>query len=59
MERVTLVEHRLRVLEEASADHDGRIRALEIGYARLVGWAAGGAFVGGLVFQLLSALWGK
>lgn len=47
-------EHRFRTLEEQVAGFEGRIRALEIGYAKLLGWAAGGAFAGGLFFQLVS-----
>jgi hypothetical protein len=50
-----LTAHRLAKLEEDVSDLEGRLRALEIGYARMLGWSAGGAAVGGLAFQI--AMW--
>jgi hypothetical protein len=51
---VELLEHRMRVLEEQVTSNEVRLRALEIAHARLIGYAAGGAFIGGLVFQALT-----
>lgn len=51
-----LVNHRLLALEKVQSEHEGRIRALEIGYAKILGWAAGGAFVGGAAVQVLTWL---
>lgn len=51
-----LLEHRVKVLEEKSAELEGRTRALEVAQAKLMGYCAGGAFAGGLAFQILSWL---
>lgn len=48
-----LTSHRLAKLEEDVSELEGRVRALEIGYARMLGWCAGGSCVGGLAFQIV------
>ncbi len=48
-----LLEHRVQVLEGRVAEHEVRLRTLEIAHAKLIGWCAGGAFAGGLAFQIL------
>lgn len=50
-----LTSHRLTELEEWRSEVEARVRTLEIGYARLVGWSAGGAAVGGAALQVV--LW--
>lgn len=53
-----ILEHRIMALERSYHDIERtlepRVRALEIAHARIVGWAAGGAFVGGLVWNVVS-----
>lgn len=55
-----LTAHRLAELESEvatlRADLEPRVRALEIAHARLIGWAAGGAFVGGAAWSVLAWL---
>jgi hypothetical protein len=53
------VAHRLEKLEETVSEQEGRLRALEIGYAKMLGWSAGGAAVGGLAFQIIIWLMGR
>jgi hypothetical protein len=53
------VTHRLNKLEEQSSALEGRVRALELGYAKMLGWSAGGAAVGALAFQIILYLMGK
>jgi hypothetical protein len=54
-----LTAHRLDQLEERQSEQEGRLRALEIGYAKMLGWSAGGAAVGGLAFQIIVWLMGR
>lgn len=54
-----LTAHRLAKLEEQVSEQEGRLRALEIGYAKMLGWSAGGAAVGGLAFQVIAWLIGR
>ncbi len=54
-----LTAHRLEKLEEQTSELEGRVRALELGYARMLGWSAGGAAVGALAFQVILYLMGK
>lgn len=54
-----LVAHRLAELERNSLEMEGRVRALELGYAKMLGWSAGGAAVGALAFQVILYLMGK
>ncbi len=51
--------HRLEKLEGSVSELEGRMRAMEIGYAKMLGWSAGGAAVGGLAFQILVWLMGR
>lgn len=53
---VALLEHRVAVLEKDTQELSGRVRALEIAQAKLIGYCAGGAFAGGLAFQILTWL---
>lgn len=39
--------------EESDAKLEGRIRVLEISFARMLGWSAGGAAVGSAAFQVV------
>jgi hypothetical protein len=54
-----LTAHRLNELEEKSSELEGRVRALELGYARMLGWSAGGAAVGALAFQVILWMMGR
>lgn len=65
-----LLNHRVQTLEDKLDDHidadknihkelEIRVRALEIAHGKLIGYAAGGAFVGGLAFQLARMVFGK
>lgn len=54
-----LTAHRLNELEEKASEQEGRLRALELGYARMLGWSAGGAAVGALAFQVILYLMGR
>lgn len=58
-----VLNHRLVEVEKDVAEmraenkaQEVRIRALEIGHARILGWAAGGAFVGGAIISALVKL---
>lgn len=62
-----VLNHRVMELERLVKEHDRgsatrykelemRIRVLEIAHARLVAYAAGGAFVGGVIFQVVQLL---
>lgn len=48
-----LTAHRLQKLESDTSELEGRVRALELGYAKMLGWSAGGAAVGALAFQII------
>lgn len=48
-----LIEYRLELLEDGQKDHGKRIHALELGYAKLMALAAGGAAVGGFLAHLV------
>lgn len=44
----------VKLTEEVNDELEPRLRALEISHARIIGWAAGGAFIGGLVWNIVS-----
>jgi hypothetical protein len=50
----SLLLHRIAEVEKAAEELETRVRALEIAQARLIGYAAGGAFAGGLVWQIVT-----
>lgn len=61
--QTAVLEHRIARAEEEIAEIrseikaiETRTRVLEIAHARILGWAAGGAFAGGGVFTILSWL---
>lgn len=59
----TVTEYRLKALDEENAELKAgleklevRVRALEIAWAKIMGMSAGGAIVGGALFQLFQYL---
>lgn len=42
-----------RRFEDGLAKLEGRVRVLEISFARMLGWSAGGAAVGSAAFQVV------
>jgi hypothetical protein len=66
MTTVRVLEVRLEKLEKALEEHEGldravegRVRALEIAQAKIIAFAAGGAFAGGGIVQLLQWMFAK
>jgi hypothetical protein len=51
---LSLLEHRMIQVERALEKVEPRLHAVEIAQARILGWAAGGAFIGGVVWNVVS-----
>jgi hypothetical protein len=52
--RVTDLEKDVAEMRAENKAQELRLRALEIANAKILGWAAGGAFVGGAFWTLIS-----